>query len=197
MTRYLVNEIFRSIQGEGVRAGTVATFVRFSKCNLACNVAEHGFDCDTEFDTGRWHTLGSLIDTVRDAGPTGWVIFTGGEPALQLDGALVDALHALGYQLAIETNGTRLLPDGLDWVCVSPKPGAPVAVTWADEVKYVLGPGQEPILTGLPTADHWLVSPAFKSDESDPDAVAWCIAFVLAHPGWRLSVQQHKWLGIR
>lgn len=197
MKRFMVKEIFHSIQGEGVRAGTAAVFVRFAGCNLACNVAEHGFDCDTDFVGGTSYTIGELLDEVRHLAAGGWIILTGGEPALQLDQSLVDVLHAAGYRLAIETNGTRTLPRGLDWVCVSPKPGASVSpYIEADEVKYVLGAGQEPG-PQVSRIEHRLVSPAFKGDEADPDAVAWCVEWVLAHPEWRLSYQLHKALGVR
>lgn len=196
MKRYLVNEIFRSLQGEGARAGTVATFVRFAKCNLACNVAEHGFDCDTDFDHGDWYELDALLAAVRAVGPSRWIILTGGEPALQLDGTLVGTLHDAGYRLAIETNGTRPLPPGIDWVCVSPKPGTRVMISAADEVKFVLRAGQRPHDVSL-RSSHRLVSPAFKGDEFDPEALAWCIQWVLDHPTWRLSVQQHKQWGVR
>lgn len=193
MKRYMVNEIFYSIQGEGLRAGTAAIFVRFSKCNLACNLAEHGFDCDTEFETGKWYSLAALVEAITDMQSGGWIIFTGGEPALQLDHTLITVLRALGYKLAIETNGTKTLPRHLDWVCVSPK--TDVVVNYADEVKCVVGADQVPDHRGI--TGQWLISPAFKGDEPDPDAVAWCVQWVLDHPRWRLSYQLHKTLGVR
>lgn len=194
MKRYLVNEVFSSIQGEGVRAGTAATFVRFAKCNLSCNVADHGFDCDTDFERGDWWDHDHLVADVSSR-PARWVILTGGEPALQINRELVDSLHDHDLRVAIETNGTRGLPDNLDWVCVSPKPGTALAVRWADEAKYVLAAGQEP--DGRVDATTRLVSPAFKGDDVDPAAVAWCVGWVLTHPEWRLSCQQHKWWGVR
>lgn len=192
MSRYLVNEMFHSIQGEGVRAGIPHVFVRFAKCNLACNVAEHGFDCDTDFEHGQWYTLDDLVAALP-ACP--WVLLTGGEPALQADQPLIDALHGSGREVAIETNGTMPIPRHLDWVCISPKPSTTLALDHADEEKHVLAAGQEPI-ERLATSNP-LVSPAFKGDELDPDALAWCIQWVLDHPQWRLSCQQHKWWGVR
>ncbi|HEY0554856.1 MAG TPA: 7-carboxy-7-deazaguanine synthase QueE, partial [Thermoanaerobaculia bacterium] len=111
MERYLVNEIFYSLQGEGVRAGTPNLFLRLSRCNLACKVETHGFDCDTEFESGRWMTLPEILGEFRELSAScDWVILTGGEPALQVDRELIDVLHAAGYKLAIETNGSFALP---------------------------------------------------------------------------------------
>jgi 7-carboxy-7-deazaguanine synthase len=193
--RYLVNEIFYSIQGEGVRAGIPHVFVRFAKCNLDCSLATMGWDCDTDFEVGEWYSLRRLLDTVEDLGRCQWVLLTGGEPGLQVDQRLIDALHSMGRQVAIETNGTQYLPDDVDWTCCSPK-YAPVVLGQCDEVKYVLTVGQSPPVPPV-LADHWLVSPAFKGDEPDPDAMAWCVEWVKDHSRWRLSVQNHKWLGIR
>lgn len=122
MKSYLVNEIFYSLQGEGVRAGTPNLFLRFSKCNLACAKETHGFDCDTEFVSGRSLTQEKIVGELRRLSTTcEWVVLTGGEPALQLDRELIDTLHDAGYKLAIETNGSFELPSGLDWITVSPK----------------------------------------------------------------------------
>jgi 7-carboxy-7-deazaguanine synthase len=192
VSRYLINEIFHSLQGEGVRAGIAHVFVRFAKCNLTCNVAEHGFDCDTDFEHGQWHTLDQLVAALP---PCPWVLLTGGEPTLQLDLPLVLALSK-DRRIAIETNGTRFLPIRLNWVCVSPKPGSNVVLKVADEVKCVVQAGQTPDPMGV-RSPHYLISPAFKGDELDPDALAWCIDWVKANPRWRLSCQQHKWWGVR
>src|SRR6185295_6932570 len=119
MERYRVNEIFYSLQGEGVRAGTPNLFLRFSRCNLECRVETHGFDCDTEFESGRWMTLEEIAAELRQLSPDcDWVILTGGEPALQTDAELIDGLHAAGFKLAIETNGSLELLPGIDWITV-------------------------------------------------------------------------------
>lgn len=216
MKRYAVKEIFYSLQGEGVRAGTPNVFVRFAGCNLACNVAEHNFDCDTDFVGGTAYGLKDLeAEMRRVADPEcDWAILTGGEPSLQVDVPLVRYLRQQGWHLAMETNGTRPLRYGLDWVCVSPKPGTEIRQLDADEVKVVLGPGDS-----LPDvrvkADHYLVSPAavvapcdHDGDCEPPtcsgfstyvprDAIAWCIKLCLDNPPWRLSVQLHKDWGVR
>src|SRR3954462_11354141 len=122
MERYLVNEIFYSLQGEGVRAGTPNLFLRLAKCNLACKVETHGFDCDTEFESGRWSARAEILaEFPQLSSACDWVILTGGEPALQVDRELVDALHEAGYKLAIENNGSLELNRGIDWITVSPK----------------------------------------------------------------------------
>ena len=198
MERYLVNEIFYSLQGEGVRAGTPNLFLRLAKCNLACKVETHGFDCDTEFESGRRMTLEEIVAELRQLSATcDWVILTGGEPALQADRELIDGLHAAGYKLAIETNGSFELPEGIDWITVSPKVAEhAIRQRRADEVKYVRGYGQ-----GIPRtaveATHYLISPAFDGAEVDPRTLDWCIRLCRDNPPWRLSVQQHKLWKVR
>lgn len=191
--RYRVNEIFYSLQGEGVRAGEPSLFLRFSNCNLACAKETHGFDCDTEFESGRWMELPEIVDELaRLSEDCRWVVLTGGEPALQVDRALIDGLHEAGYRLAIETNGSRELPDGLDWITVSPKVAEhAIRQRTADEVKYVRGYGQA-IPETVVEARHRLISPAFSGLEVEPRTLEWCIELVRDHPDWRLSVQQHK-----
>ena len=201
MERYLVNEIFYSLQGEGVRAGTPNLFLRFSRCNLECRVETHGFDCDTEFESGRSMTLPEIVAEMRAlSAECRWVILTGGEPALQVDAELIDALHAAGYELAIETNGSVELPvmdRGIDWITVSPKVAEhAVRQRRANEVKYVRGYGQA-IPKTVVEADHYLLSPAFEGMEVDPRALDWCIRLCKENPPWRLSVQQHKLWRVR
>lgn len=198
MDSYLVNEIFYSLQGEGVRAGTPNVFLRFSRCNLACTAETHGFDCDTEFASGRRLGLAEILaELAALAGTCKWVVLTGGEPALQVDRELIDALHGAGYRLAIETNGSVELPEGIDWITVSPKVAEhAIRQRRAHEVKYVRGYGQ-----GIPRtvveAEHYVISPAFEGDEVDPRTLAWCIRLVRENPPWRLSVQQHKLWKVR
>lgn len=195
---YTINEIFYSLQGEGIRAGTANLFLRFTGCNETCRVETHGFDCDTEFTSGRAMTLDDILEEFRRLSPDcRWVVLTGGEPALQIDRPLIDTLHTAGYQLAIETNGSIALPDGLDWITVSPKVAEhAIRQRHADEVKYVRGHGQA-IPRTVVQATYKLISPAFIGDQIDPRALAWCIDLVRAHPDWRLSVQQHKLWRIR
>jgi organic radical activating enzyme len=196
--KYRINEIFFSVQGEGVRAGCPSLFVRFSRCNLSCTLESHGFDCDTEFETGEDMTRGQILDELGSlSAECRWVVLTGGEPALQVDGELIGALRAAGYRLAIETNGTVPLPPGLDWVTVSPKvPEDALRQRRADEVKYVRAFGQE-IPETVVKAEHYLVSPAFEGDALPAETLAWCLDLVRRNPGWRLSVQQHKGWGVR
>ncbi|MDY7091682.1 MAG: 7-carboxy-7-deazaguanine synthase QueE [Acidobacteriota bacterium] len=193
MSTYQVNEIFYSLQGEGVRAGTANLFLRFSKCNLRCKRETHGFDCDTEFESGRRISLEEILEEMRQLSQDcRWVVLTGGEPALQVDRELIDGLHGAGYQLAIETNGSMELPEGLDWITVSPKVAEhAIRQRRADEVKYVRGYGQEIVHTVV-EADHYLISPAFDGENLDPRTLQWCIELVKNNPPWRLSVQQHK-----
>jgi len=196
--RYFVNEIFYSLQGEGVRAGTPNLFVRLSRCNLACKVETHGFDCDTEFESGRWMTPGEIVDELRQlSGACGWVVLTGGEPALQVDAELIGVLHEAGYKLAIETNGSVELPPGIDWITVSPKVAEhAIRQRTAHEVKYVRGHGQAVPRTVV-EAGHYLISPAFEGSEVDPRTLEWCVRLCKENPPWRLSMQQHKAWRIR
>ncbi len=198
MADYLVNEIFYSLQGEGVRAGTANLFLRFSRCNLACTAETHGFDCDTEFESGRRLTAAEIVAELAAVGEgCRWVVLTGGEPALQVDRELIDTLHAAGYQLAIETNGSRALPAGIDWITVSPKVAEhALRQRSADEVKYVRGFGQA-IPATVVVAEHFLISPAFDGEAVDRRTLEWCVRLVRENPRWRLSLQQHKLWNVR
>lgn len=203
---YLVNEIFYSIQGEGIRAGTANIFVRFSGCNLKCRKEEAedspgGFDCDTEFTSGRKMTVDEILEEadiqigksiLLEKSQPVWFILTGGEPGLQIDENFISACKARMVNLAIETNGSVSIPAGIDWITVSPKVAEHAIVQkLANEVKYVRNYGQ-----GIPKtvvqANHYLISPGFDGSELDPRTLAWCIKLVKQNPKWRLSVQQHK-----
>lgn len=202
MKQYAVNEIFYSIQGEGVRAGIPHAFIRLAGCNLRCagDDPESGFDCDTEFVSSRKLTAVEIVAEVeRISMGSRNVILTGGEPTLQLDGELAEAFKAQNYWLSLETNGTKEIPlKWADWITVSPKSAEhTIRQTIADEVKYVRHYGQ-----GIPKpvveAENYLISPAFGSDgRIDPETLAWCIDLVKQNPTWRLSVQQHKLWKIR
>ena len=200
---YRVNEIFYSLQGEGVRAGTPNVFVRFAGCNLECRVepgpkSPGGFDCDTEFMSGRTIDLDALVGEIRAAAPScRAVILTGGEPALQYDRDLADALHEIGYFIAIETNGSIAIEAPVDFITVSPKVAEhAVRQLFADEVKYVREVGQA-IPRPRCEAEHKLISPAFNGHGLKPETLAWCIELVKENPTWRLSVQQHKSWNVR
>lgn len=208
---YAVKEIFYTLQGEGVHAGRPAVFCRFAGCNLwtgreadrASAVCDF---CDTDFvgigpDGGRFGTAEELADAVAARWPAGaggrpFVVCTGGEPLLQLDEAAIDAMHHRGLEVAVETNGTQPLPRGLDWVCVSPKADAPLVVTGGDELKLVFPQPKAPPerFTGLDFR-HWLLQPMDgPALRANTDAA---VAYCLAHPRWRLSVQTHKVVGVR
>lgn len=203
---YAINECFYSLQGEGVRAGTANVFVRFSGCNLRCDVAEGplspgGFACDTEFMSGRKLTLPEVHEWIQKCSKDcRWLILTGGEPGLQVDQQFVDYFHSLDYQMAIETNGTidlSKLSPGLDWITLSPKVAEhAVKQLTANEIKYVRGWGQ-----GIPKpvakAYHYLISPAASGLEIPQETLQWTIKLCLENPQWRLSVQQHKAWAVR
>lgn len=203
MKTYAINEIFYSIQGEGARVGMPSVFVRFAGCNLACRKETEGFDCDTEFVSSRRMTAKQVLAEAMRPYPGAnsgcpSVIFTGGEPLLQLDSPLVDAFRKCGFYVAVETNGT-VDPSGLniDWLSCSPKAAEhALKVKTANEIRYVRGAGQ-----GIPKptiyASNQFLSPAADGDQIDPRALATCIELVKQNPDWRLSVQQHKLWGVR
>jgi len=208
---YVVKEVFLTLQGEGAHAGRPAVFCRFTGCNLWTGREEHRATsvcrfCDTDFvgsdgpGGGRFRGADTLAAHVRSFWPgrgRGFVVCTGGEPTLQLDDELVDALHAADLEHAVETNGTRPGPAGVAWECLSPKAGADVVLDRADELKLVF-PQDEPEAQ----PERWVGFPAgvrSLQPMDGPDRAATTAATVdycLAHPEWRLSVQTHKDIGI-
>ena len=214
---YTVKEIFYTLQGEGANAGRPAVFCRFSGCNLWTGRERDRATaictfCDTDFvgvgpDGGRFSSAESLAAAVRARWPgDAWeahgvrplVVCTGGEPLLQLDAPLVAALHAAGFEVAVETNGTQPAPPGVDHLCVSPKAGAPLRLRAGQELKLVY-PQREPeaqpeCFEGL-AFDRFYLQPMDGPDVADHTRLA--VAYCLAHPRWRLSVQTHKVVGIR
>lgn len=201
---YTVKEIFYTLQGEGAQAGRPAVFLRFAGCNLWTG-REDDRDtarcryCDTDFVGGdRFadaETLAEAVAALWPGGGTPYVVCTGGEPTLQLDAVLVDALHARGFQVAIETNGTRPLPPGLDWVCVSPKAGTELAVVAGDELKLVWPQdGADPEALAALDFRHHFLQPMDCADRAA--ATQECVRYCLTHPRWRLSLQTHKLIGI-
>ncbi len=208
---YAVKEIFLTLQGEGAQAGRRAVFCRFSGCNLWTGREKDRAKaicqfCDTDF-VGTDGTLGgkyadapALAAMIASAWGEGeadrYVVLTGGEPMLQVDDALIDALHARGFTIAIESNGTFAIPRSIDWICVSPKAGSDLVQTSGDELKLVWPqPGSD--VGHLATLDftHRLVQPL--DDPNAADNVRACVELVMVDPRWRLSLQTHKSLGLR
>lgn len=211
---YSVKEIFYTLQGEGMQAGMPAVFCRFAGCNLwsgreADRASAVCRFCDTDFVGtdgtlgGKYDTANRLADRIASLWPSGerqhrLVVATGGEPLLQVDRALIDALHAREFRIAVETNGTIEAPEGIDWVCVSPKAGAGWVQMRGQELKLVY-PQPRLMPDALPWAalqfEHLLLQPMDGPDATSNTAAA--VAYCQAHPEWRLSVQTHKMLGIR
>jgi 7-carboxy-7-deazaguanine synthase (Cx14CxxC type) len=212
---YAVKEIFYTLQGEGGLTGRPAVFCRFAGCNLwsgreADRAAAVCAFCDTDFvgtdgtDGGRYRDAAALAGRIAalwppadQSGPGAcFVVCTGGEPLLQLDPPLIEALHARGFEIAVETNGTIALPPGLDWVCVSPKAGAPLVATAGDELKIVVPqPGLDPLAFAGLAFRRFSVQPMDGPDRARN--TQWAIQFCLDHPRWQLSLQTHKMTGIR
>jgi 7-carboxy-7-deazaguanine synthase (Cx14CxxC type) len=216
---YKVKEMFYSLQGEGARAGRAAVFCRFSKCNLwngressrATAICDF---CDTDIlgtdgqNGGSFSESKSLAQAIlalwpQQTGGKPYVIFTGGEPLLQLDRALIDAMHELGFEVAIETNGTLAAPEGIDWICVSPKAGAEVVLESCNELKLVYPQelAQPERFSSFPAQYYFLSPKANPLCEKSRDGVKElntqrALDYCLAHPQWRLSLQMHKLLNI-
>ncbi|TVQ86979.1 MAG: 7-carboxy-7-deazaguanine synthase [Chromatiaceae bacterium] len=213
---YLVKEVYYTLQGEGVRAGRAAVFCRFAGCNLWSGREQDRASavctfCDTDFrgtdgpGGGRFASAADLAAHIAAHWPDGsaataagtlpYVVCTGGEPLLQLDAPLIAALQRRGFEVAVETNGTRPAPPGLDWVCVSPKAAAPLVITAGDELKLVyLQPAAPPERFAGLAFRHHILQPMDgpERDRYTARAVAYC----KAHPRWRLGLQMHKLLGI-
>lgn len=197
MNQYPINEIFYSLQGEGVHAGRPAVFVRFSGCNLSCPF------CDTDHAAHQRLSAEEILSNMRRLGAEcRFCVLTGGEPSLWVDEALIEALHQAGYEVAIETNGTRVLPAGIDWVTCSPKEtycaNAVPVLKSCDELKLVFSNSLSLEPYTQIVATHRLLQPCDTGNAAENlrirrEAVAWC----LAHPQWRLSLQQHKILDIQ
>jgi len=209
---YSAKEVFLTVQGEGGQAGRPAVFLRFAGCNLWSGREQDRETavctfCDTDFigvdgdGGGKFATADLLADHVaamwrgREGDPR-LVVCTGGEPLLQLDEPLIAALHARGFEIAIESNGTLAAPDGIDWICVSPKADAPVVQRRGQELKlvYPQAKAMPERFEGLDFERFWL-QPMDGPDQAANTAAA--IEYCLTHPQWRLSVQTHKYIGVR
>jgi 7-carboxy-7-deazaguanine synthase (Cx14CxxC type) len=210
---YSVKEIFYTIQGEGAQTGRPAVFCRFAGCNLWSGREEDRATavcrfCDTDFvgtdgmNGGRFAPADELAEAVAKAWPRTsdplarpFVVCTGGEPLLQLDAPLIDALHHQGFEIAVETNGTRAAPAGIDWICVSPKAGADLVQRSGDELKLVFPqPGTEPELFESLAFRHFSLQPMDGPERERNTRLA--VRYCLEHPRWRLSLQTHKLLDI-
>lgn len=210
---YQVKEIFPTLQGEGAQSGRAAVFCRFAGCNLwsgreADRAAAQCAFCDTDFigtdgpGGGRFDTpqelaqaIGAAWDRAGSTRDHAYVVFTGGEPLLQLDAALVEALHLQGFACAVETNGTQPAPAALDWICVSPKAGTDLVQVTGDELKLVFPQhGLDPASLERLAFAHFFLQPMDGPDLADYTAAA--VAYCKAHPRWRLSLQTHKLIGL-
>jgi len=211
---YTVREIYYTLQGEGARTGRPAVFLRFAGCNLWSGREQHRAEavcrfCDTEFvgtggpGGGKFAAASDLADAVASAWPASaahrsrYVVCTGGEPLLQLDAAAIEALHAAGFEVGVETNGTIAAPPGIDWLCVSPKGSAPLLQTSGDELKLVypqLEAEAQPERFASLGFTHFYLQPL--DDEARDANTRATIDYCLAHPRWNLSLQTHKVLGI-
>jgi len=209
---YSVKELFYTLQGEGANAGQPAVFCRFAGCNLWSGREEDRSAaickfCDTDFvgtdgtHGGKFETAKNLAQSIASFWPVEddanrFVVLTGGEPLLQVDDALIDALHELNFKIAVETNGTVLPPAGIDWLCVSPKAGSERLVSSGQELKLVYPqPGAEPAQFESLNFDNFYLQPMDGPDAKANTAAA--VAYCQAHPRWRLSLQTHKLIGIR
>ena len=208
---YSVKEIYLTIQGEGVQTGKEAVFCRFSGCNLWTGREEDRHKatckfCDTDFfgvdgeNGGKYSSVNDLIKKIEqcwlDDSNEKFIVFTGGEPLLQLDQKLIDELHKKGFKIAIETNGTMLPPNNIDWICVSPKKNAKLVLLKGDELKLVYPQqGFEPEQFEKLDFDHFCVQPMDGKDLQKN--ILECVSYCIENPLWRLSLQTHKILGIR
>jgi 7-carboxy-7-deazaguanine synthase (Cx14CxxC type) len=206
---YAVKEMFYTLQGEGARTGRAAVFLRFAGCNLWSGREEDRAKavctfCDTDFvgtdgvGGGRFETAQALAIAVGALWPGGgapYVVCTGGEPLLQIDAPLIAALHAIGFEIAVETNGTIPAPDGIDWICVSPKAAAPLAQRTGHELKLVYPQAlAAPERFAHMAFEHFYLQPMDGPERAQHTEAA--LQYCRAHPQWRLSLQTHKILGI-
>ena len=193
---YKVNEIFHSLQGEGFNTGTASVFIRLSGCNLRCSF------CDTQHNVGTMMSLPQIVEQVNRYPAAPLIVLTGGEPTLQADDALVQALHLTGKRIAIETNGTRPLPAGIDWVTLSPKTGFDggdahqCVLTECDELKVVYLGQDLAQYSGIKAAHRYL-QPCYCDDDATRQlSIKATVQAVMDNPEWRLSLQTHRILNI-
>lgn len=210
MNVYQIKELFYTLQGEGAQSGRPAVFCRFTGCNLWSGREEDRSKaicqfCDTDFrgtdgQNGGRYTAAQLVAQLNALWPQStaahrYVVCTGGEPLLQLDAPLIEALHAAGWEVAVETNGTIAAPDGIDWICVSPKAGTELLLTQGHELKLVYPQlGAEPERYQHLAFTYFYLQPMDSPQQADNTRA--CLQYCLANPQWRMSLQTHKILGI-
>lgn len=191
--KLLVNEIFYSLQGEGARVGQPSIFIRLSKCNLRCSF------CDTEFEWGEEKTMEEIEHEIDQFGCK-WIVWTGGEPTLQLTEEVVAFFKNKDYWQAIETNGTRKIPKGIDYITCSPKQHfekIKELVSYSNELRFPIEKGDSlPNIDVLPKADNYFLSPIFDGDQLNKENVDYCVQLIKDNPQWALSIQQHKLINI-
>lgn len=191
--KLIVNEIFYSLQGEGGRSGEASIFIRLTKCNLACSF------CDTDFAEGDTMTLEEILDVIK-VYPCKWIIWTGGEPTIQLKDEHLLFFRERGYKQAIETNGTRRVPSLIDYITCSPKQdyeSIRTRIPAVDEIRMPIKEGDPiPDITIFPKANNYFLSPIFDADKINIENVNYCVELIKEYPQWRLSLQIHKLIHI-
>lgn len=189
----VVNEIFYSLQGEGGRSGCPSIFIRLTQCNLACSF------CDTDFFIGKEMSFEEIYDAIKDF-PCKWIIWTGGEPTIQLTDEILQLFRDKGYKQAIETNGTRRVPELIDYITCSPKlsyASIKTRIPKVNEIRIPIKKGDTlPDTSIFPEADNYFVSPIFDNDQINWENVTYCVEIVKQHPEWSLSLQMHKLIRI-
>jgi organic radical activating enzyme len=191
--KLIVNEIFYSLQGEGGRSGEASIFIRLTKCNLACSF------CDTDFADGVEMSIDDILSHIKKY-PCKWIIWTGGEPTIQLKDEHLAVFRQQGYKQAIETNGTRKVPSLIDYIACSPKQDYESIKEHIPEVNEIRIPikegGSIPDISALPKADNYFLSPIFDGNKINPQNVDYCVELIKKHPQWQLSLQIHKLIHI-
>lgn len=191
--KLIVNEIFYSLQGEGGRTGEASVFIRLTKCNLACSF------CDTDFADGDEMSVDEILEAIS-VYPCKWIIWTGGEPTIQLKDEHLAVFREHGYKQAIETNGTRRVPSLIDYITCSPKQDYETIknrIPFVHEIRMPIQAGDPvPDISIFPQADNYFLSPVFDADKINAENVAYCVELIKQHPQWRLSLQTHKLIHI-
>ncbi len=189
----IVNEIFYSLQGEGARSGSASIFIRLTQCNLACEF------CDTDFLEGREMSFDEIYESIKDY-PSKWIVWTGGEPTIQLTDDILQKFRNKGYKQAIETNGTRSVPALIDYIACSPKVNfhsIKERMSQVAEIRIPIKRGDTlPDISIFPQAAHYFISPIFDQGVPNWDNIAYCVELAKANPQWQLSLQIHKLINI-